>query len=182
MLELLVLAAGTTVSVVSGGTLAVFVEPAAVKASLALAATGVAINTSELITNNVETKQISIPQVQVKEKEGNKGPYSVKVQFQGPSIKGNSRTSGEGCVEVNLRSNKPIPASAVGLAVSEKYSSLSKKEQEALAGSYNKVMARIENAAKNGGCGPDYKSFQSNTGKPGDRCDFLTTGEINLVP
>ena len=65
----LVLAAGTTVSVISGGTLAVFVEPAAVKASLALAATGVAINTSELITNNVESKQISIPQVQAKEKE-----------------------------------------------------------------------------------------------------------------
>lgn len=60
----LVLAAGTTVSVISGGTLAVFVEPAAVKASLALAAAGVAINTSELITNNVESKQISIPQIQ----------------------------------------------------------------------------------------------------------------------
>nr|WP_318714699.1 RHS repeat-associated core domain-containing protein [uncultured Treponema sp.] len=67
----LVLAAGTTVSVISGGTLAVFVEPAAVKASLALAATGVAINTSELIKNNVESKQISIPQVQAKEKEQN---------------------------------------------------------------------------------------------------------------
>lgn len=65
----LTLAAGTTVSILSGGTLAVFVEPAAVKASLALAATGLALNTTEFVKNNIETKQISIPKIQTKEKE-----------------------------------------------------------------------------------------------------------------
>lgn len=81
-----VLAARTTVSVMSGGTLAVFVEPAAVKASLALAATGVAINASELITNNVETKQISIPQVQAKGK-GQKTPTTNVINLSRPIAK-----------------------------------------------------------------------------------------------
>ena len=116
------------------------------------------------------------------ETKGNKGPYSVKVQFQGPSIKGKSRTVGEGCVEVNLRSDKPIKADIVSLAVTEKYAGLSRKEQKALHGAYEKVMNIINTAKNNGGASPFYKSIDSNTGTQGDRCDFLTTGEINLIP
>lgn len=56
-------------------------------------------------------------------------PYHVKVQFQGPSIKGHSRNVGEGEKEVNIWSDKPIKADAVRDAVKTKFSSLSKSEK-----------------------------------------------------
>lgn len=43
-------------------------------------------------------------------------------------------------------------------------------------------MSTIEKTERNGGAGSFYKSYQSSTDKPGDRCDFIVTGEINLVP
>ena len=91
-----------------------------------------------------------------------------------------SRTVGEGCVEVNLRSNKPIKADIVSLTVTEKYAGLSRKEQKALHGAYEKVMNIINTAKNNGGASHFYKSIDSNTGTQGNRCDFLTTGEIKL--
>jgi len=150
----------------------------AIGASLVIGTLGIAAYSNK----KSDAISVSVAKVESKTKENNKGPYSVKLQFQGPSIQGASRTTGEGCVEVNLRSDKPIPASAVELAVSEKYSTLSKKEQSALAGAYGKVMSTIEKTERNGGTGSFYKSYQSSTGKSGDRCDFLVTGEINLVP
>lgn len=84
-----VLAAGTTVSVMSGSTLAVFIEPAALEASLALTATGLAINASELKINNVENRAISIPQVKAVSKTKTTQPNQIVIQIQDntPGIK-----------------------------------------------------------------------------------------------
>ena len=111
-------------------------------------------------------------------------PYHVKVQFQGPSIKGHSRNVGEGDKEVNIWSDKPIKAATVRDAVKTKFSSLSRNERKALADSYSKAMRFINNAEAGGGlAGPTTQSFDSRTtGKPGDRVDFVIAGSINLIP
>ena len=105
------------------------------------------------------------------------------MQFQGPSIKGYSRNVAEGDKEVNIWSDKPIKADAVRDAVKTKFSSLSKSEKNALADSYNKAMRFINNAKAGGGVsGFRSPSFESRTGKPGDRVDFVIAGSINLIP
>ena len=49
--------------------------------------------------------------------------------------------------------------------------------------SYNKAMRFINNAKAGGGVsGFRSPSFESRTGKPGDRVDFVIAGSINLIP
>ena len=109
--------------------------------------------------------------------------HREKVQFQGHSIKGESRNAGEGDKEINIWSDKPIKADAVSDAVKAKFSSLSRNEKKALADSYNKAMRFINNAKAGGGVsGFRSPSFESRTGKPGDRVDFVIAGRINLIP
>lgn len=109
--------------------------------------------------------------------------HREKVQFQGPSIKGYSRNVGEGDKEINIWSDKPIKADAVGAAVKTQFLSLSRNEKNALTDSYNKAMRFINNAKAGGGVsGFRSPSFESRTGKPGDRVDFVIAGSINLIP
>ena len=125
----------------------------------------------------------SIPSVKAETKTKESLPYHVKVQFQGPSIKGHSRNAGEGDKEINIWSDQPIKADAVSAKLKTKFSSLSRNEKNALADSYNKAMRFINNAKAGGGIlGSAAGSFESRTGKPGDRVDFVIAGSINLIP
>ena len=69
-------------------------------------------------------------------------------------------------------------ALVIGLAIQQK-----KNEKNALADPYNKAIRFIYNAKAGGGIlGSAAGSFESRTGKPGDRVDFVIAGSINLIP
>ena len=147
--------------------------------------------TSECISIGIQgTKDnISYAISSIKTKIGSKAesklreqnPYHIKIQFQGPSVKGESRNTDEGCKEINIWSDKPINAEQVKIQLTEKYKSLSNKEQIAISHSYLKTMKFIDEAEKNGGIGPAAISFDSKTGLPGDRVDVIICGDINLT-
>ena len=131
------------------------------------------------VSQKIQNKASSKAETKTQESQ----PYHVKVQFQGPSIKGYSRNVGEGDKEINIWSDKPIKADAVGAAVKTQFLSLSRNEKNALTDSYNKAMRFINNAKAGGGIsGSVARSFESRTGKHGDRVDFVIAGSINLIP
>ena len=120
-------------------------------------------------------------ELQQEDEKDDRGNYHIVIKFQGPSKKGMSRKSGEGCAETNIRRDKPISGEYAIYRLEKLYKSLDKKEQKAFKSQYKKAKDFLWKAMLQGGIGPGYRSIQDKNGS-GDRCDMKFDGEINLVP